>query len=114
MAPGRAVGLYSTDGRSWEVTQDLKGTWSGYVWGLANVGDRLIAAGGAEGQGWVIASSDGRAWNDSYRFAREQAPMFEPRGGPAIASNGSSIVVFVGLLEPDASRGSVLLRAPLQ
>jgi hypothetical protein len=114
MAPGRAVGLYSTDARSWEVSQDLMGMWSGHIWRLANVGDRLIAAGGAEGQGsWVIASSDGRTWDDSHRTDRAQAPMFHSRGGPSIASNGSSIVVFLGLLEPESSRGSVLLRASL-
>lgn len=115
MAPGRAVGLYSADGRAWEVSQDLMGTWSGHVWRLANVGDRLIAAGGAEGQGsWVIESSDGRSWDDSHRTHAARAPMSQPRGGPSIAGNASSIVVFLRVVEPELSKGSVLLRAPLR
>jgi hypothetical protein len=114
MAPGRAVGLYSTDARSWEVSQDLMGTWPGGVWSVANVGDRLIAAGGDAGQGnWVIASRDGRAWDEGYRTNFARAPMFDTLGSPSIASNGSSIVVFFALLEPESGRGSVLVRAPL-
>ena len=114
MAPGRAVGLYSTDARSWEVSQDLTRKQSGHIWSLASVGDRLIAAGGGEGQeSWVLASGDGRSWEESFRTSAAQAPAFEPRGGPTIASNGSSIVVFLSLLEPESSRRSVLLRAPL-
>jgi hypothetical protein len=114
MGPGRPVALYSTDARSWEVSQDLIGTWSGSAWSVANVGDRLIAAGGDAGQGnWVIASSDGRTWDDSYRTDGAHAPMFDTIGGPATASNGSSILVFWRVLEPGRSQGSLLLMAML-
>ncbi len=113
MAPGRAVGLHSTDARTWEVSQDLIGRLAGHIWLVANVGGRLIAAGGAEGEGsWLIASSDGRTWDDSHRTDGARAPAFHPRGAPSIASSGSSIVVFLELPD-ELDRGSVVLHAPL-
>lgn len=116
MAPGRAVGLYSANARSWEVTQDLMGTWSGHIWSVANVGDRLIAVGGpddAPAGGWVITSDDGRTWEESQQIADARSTRFYDRGGPTIASNGSSVLVVLRLPEPDSTRGSVVLRAPL-
>jgi hypothetical protein len=116
MAPGRAVGLYSADARSWEVTQDLVGTWSGHTWSVANVGDRLIAVGGpddAPAGGWVLTSNDGRTWVESQRIDDARAVRLYDRGGPTIASNGASVLVVLRLPEPDSNRGSVLLHSSL-
>ena len=114
-APGRAVGLYSTDARSWEVTQDMMGTWSGRVETLTRVGDRLLAGGGADAAftaqwggeegSWILVSYDGRTWHESFRTDDVGAPV-------AIASNGTSVVAFGSPLMPESSRGSVLLRLP--
>lgn len=115
-APGRAVPLHSKDARSWEVTQDMMGAHSGHIDVVVPVANRLLAAGGADeaftGQwggdegSWILVSDDGRSWHESLRTN-------DGLGGGAIASNGTSVVAFFGLPEPDSTRGSVLLRASL-
>lgn len=116
MAPGRAVGLYSADARSWEVTQDLIGTWAGHIWSVAIVGDRLIAVGGLDSASegaWVLTSSDGRTWGESHRADDAGALRLYAGTGPTIASNGSSVLAVLSRLDPDSNRVSVLLRASL-
>lgn len=116
MAPGRAVGLFSADARSWEVSEDLMGAWSGHIWSVANVGDRLIAAGGPDealAGGWVLSSTDGRTWEESWQIDGARALRAYDRGGPTITSNGSSIVIVLLHPEPNSRLGAVLLRARL-
>lgn len=121
--PGRSVAIHSIDARSWEVTQDLMGTHAGQIHSVVLAGDRLLAAGGADesftGQwggevgSWILVSHDGRSWQKSLRTDDARAPAFYDRGGPAMASNGTSAIAFFRFPEPDSSRGSVLFHAPL-
>lgn len=116
IAPGRAVGLHSADARSWDVTQDMMETHSGHIHSVVPIGRHLLAVGGADeyftGQwggdpgSWILRSEDGRSWHESLRTD-------DARGGGAIASNGTGVVVFFALAEPESTRGSVLFRARL-